>query len=889
MPVPKGLPKSPFEICKPKDRWRPDIETSKKGIQYFNAPFINKIREELYDWRQFGYDGISLTTKNLLNYWFNFSHKSGFRYYFGQRESVESVIYLFEKLGIRNNQDLLKLDSWGISKDFITDNWLRLVIKQATGTGKTKVLALLVAWSYFHKKYEKNSELSKNFLLIAPNTIVLDRLKTDFSGLNIFQNDPIIPEPGFEDLDWDFNLKVHIQDDISTLSNSGNIFLTNIQRFSNRPVRKEDFDLKDKFLGQISDKNVSDNKFKVKNIINNLDDLLILNDEAHHIYEDTAWKRSIEDINNVLIQKGKFLPLQIDVTATPKNKKGEIFTQTISDYPLVEAIYQEVVKKPIIPDEPSRQKLKEYPSAIFSEKYRDYLHLGYETWEKQYKKHKKINKKALLFVMVDDTKNCDDVASYLESTFPLLKNGVFVIHTKDNAKDSTGEINENSAKGKEELERLRRLVNTVDDFSSPIKVIVSVLMLKEGWDVRNVTTIVGLRAYASHILPEQTLGRGLRRMYFGENLDEELDVIGTDNFIEYVQKISEEGVELEEMPVGGNNPESGPVVISVDYENALKDINLLDIDIPEIPRRFGRDFLSLQSLNPYEFNFVPKKVKNYSDSDSQKEIIFRETIDNEEVKKVVFDNSEYITSNSVLRFFTEIISKEVGFSRLGINHFIYAQLKIFVKKLLFGREVDINDRNIIRNLSEPDITNYIIIIFKKEINNISLKKLDFKESESNKVISEAKPYLSSRKKLYYSPKKSVFNYIAGDSKFEIEFSKYLDSFSDVISFFKNDIQLKQSIEYVKFDGKLGSYFPDFFVKLDSGDRWVIETKGAESLNDPRKFERLRSWCEDASKSQSIKWQCLLIRQEIWDSLSFKPETFQNLVDLLSLSRGNKTY
>ena len=63
MPVPKGLPKSPFEICKPKDRWRPDIETSKKGIQYFNAPFINKIREELYDWRQFGYDGISLTKR----------------------------------------------------------------------------------------------------------------------------------------------------------------------------------------------------------------------------------------------------------------------------------------------------------------------------------------------------------------------------------------------------------------------------------------------------------------------------------------------------------------------------------------------------------------------------------------------------------------------------------------------------------------------------------------------------------------------------------------------------------------------------------------------------------------------------------------------------------
>ena len=119
---------------------------------------------------------------------------------------------------------------------------------------------------------------------------------------------------------------------------------------------------------------------------------------------------------------------------------------------------------------------------------------------------KKMNKKALLFIMVDDTKNCDDVEGYLSSTFPFLKNGIFVIHTKDNSKDATGEINENTAKGKEELQRLRRLVNTVDDLNSPIKVIISVLMLKEGWDVKNVTTIVGLRAYASHILPEQRQG-----------------------------------------------------------------------------------------------------------------------------------------------------------------------------------------------------------------------------------------------------------------------------------------------------------------------------------------------------------------------------------------------
>ena len=880
MPIPPGLSKSPFEINKPSERWKPDIDLVKKPIQQFNAPFVEKIREEVHEWRQFGYDGISDTSKYLLNFWFNYQHKNDFQYYFAQRESVESIIFLFEYKRVRSNRDLLTLDSWGITDDFLQDDWLRLIIKQATGSGKTKVLSLLITWSYFHSLYESDSILSKNFLIMAPNTIVLDRLRTDIEGLNIFNNDPIIPFIGYENRSWSFSPKVHIQDDIKSISDLGNIFLTNVQRFAERNKQNNEYDLKSKFLGPEPDIKKGGIKNTVKETVKRLDNLIVLNDEAHHVYENTAWKRSIEDIHNSLKQKGQKLVLQIDVTATPKNKKGEIFTQTISDYPLVEAIYQEVVKKPVIPDLPSREKLKEYPSSIFSEKYRDYLHLGYETWKKQYEKHKKMNKKALLFIMVDDTKNCDDVENYLKSTFPLLKNGIFVIHTKDNARDSTGEINENTAKGKEELQRLRRLVNTVDDFDSPIKVIISVLMLKEGWDVRNVTTIVGLRAYASHILPEQTLGRGLRRMYFGQQIDEELDVIGTDNFIDYVKSISEEGVELEEIPTGGSNPSSGPVVINVDEENGSKNINELDIEIPSIPKRYGRDFLSLQLLNPNEFKFKPCKLRNYSKEESIKEIIFKDIIEDSEQKSIKFDNLEYLTSTTVLRFFTEVIIKDLGFSKLGVNHFIYGKLKIFVSDILFGKRVDIDDLKIIRNLSEPFITSQIIETFKKEINNLSLKDLGFKDSKLSTFVSNTKPYLSSRKKIYYSPKKSIFNFIAGDSKFEIEFAKHLDSFDDVVSFFKNDIQMKQYIEYVKHDGRIGSYYPDFFVKLKDESIWIVETKGAETLNDPLKYKRLETWCNDATKTQNINWDCLYLRQEVWNSIKVKPNCFFDLLNMI---------
>src|SRR6266404_5280866 len=117
--------------------------------------------------------------------------------------------------------------------------------------------------------------------------------------------------------------------------------------------------------------------------------------------------------------------------------------------------------------------------------------------------------------MVDDTRNCDETGAYLEKICPELEGAVLVIHTKNN-----GEISEaSSGKSKEELEKLRKASNEIDSWKSAYKAIVSVLMLKEGWDVRNVTTVVGLRAFVApcHLLPEQTIGRGLRRMYFGDD------------------------------------------------------------------------------------------------------------------------------------------------------------------------------------------------------------------------------------------------------------------------------------------------------------------------------------------------------------------------------------
>ena len=104
----------------------------------------------------------------------------------------------------------------------------------ATGSGKTKVIALVIAWSFFHKCYEKNSQLSRNILLVAPNIIVLDRLVRDFDGLRIFMMTLCCPEKRFAGQNWrdDFQMRLHRQDEVRALNAaSGNIFLTNIHAF----------------------------------------------------------------------------------------------------------------------------------------------------------------------------------------------------------------------------------------------------------------------------------------------------------------------------------------------------------------------------------------------------------------------------------------------------------------------------------------------------------------------------------------------------------------------------------------------------------------------------------------------------------------------------------
>ncbi len=879
------FPHSPHAILDPSVRWFPADEALRTTtMDKLMPPLVAQLRRKVQEFRASGYAGASSTSRSLLNWWFREPHlltgvgniSGNFSYYFAQREAIETIIYLCDVVGAKDKYDLIRFDASGaVSANMFDETWRRYVIKMATGSGKTKVLSLALAWSFFHKLYEPDSTLSRNFLVITPNIIVLDRVYKDFQGLRIFFEDPVLPDNGYDGQHWrdDFQLTLHVQDEVRVTRPTGNIFLTNIHRVytgEEIPPSPDDDNTMDYFFGKRPTGATTDSKVDLGMIVRDINELMILNDEAHHIHDNSlAWFKSLEDIHNRLLQKGGALSLQVDVTATPKHNNGAIFVQTVADYPLVEAISQNVVKHPVLPDAPSRAKLHERQSVKFTDKYADYLDLGVLEWRKAYDEHRKMNKKAVLFVMTDDTRNCDEVAEYLENRYPDLKGGVLVIHTKNN-----GDISEaSSGKAKEELEALRKQANAIDDSASPCKVIVSVLMLKEGWDVRNVTTIVGLRAYTSksNVLPEQTLGRGLRKMYPGDT-EEYVSVVGTDAFMEFVESIQAEGVELERKAMGEGTKAKAPLVVEVDSQNPRKDLDALDIEIPVLAPRVYREYKNLADLDVSRSRFQPVLYQHFSEA-QQREIVFKDITTGEITHTTVLDSAGVADYRSVIGYFARTVMKELRL--ISGYDVLYGKVKAFVQESLFGEPVDLESPDTLRNLSELAAAKTIIESFKQAINALTVRDKGDAEIRDTIKLRQTRPFVV-KDQGYMVPRKSIFNRIIGDSSFELEFANFLEQCPDVAAYAKNFLAVHFKLDYVNADGDISNYYPDFIVKLCDGQVVIVETKGQEDLDVPQKMARLRQWCEDINAAQdSTRFDYAFVDQASFST--YHPKAFSDLL------------
>jgi type III restriction enzyme len=341
------------------------------------APAVPAIRKAVAEWRREKYKGATETSKLLLNYWFHSDHRlpngQAFVYHDSQREAIETLVYLYEVAAVQRLKDMLETYVSGAPPLQLlqTDPFARYAIKMATGSGKTKVMSLAIVWQYFNAV--RSDEYAKTFLVIAPNVIVFERLRTDFGGGHVFRGDPLIPKE-FE-IFWDF--QCYVRGDSERASSTGALYLTNIQQLYDRPNRAGE-DEPEEMTGVLGpkpkpamDDDVDDFRDR---IIHRGDACMVINDEAHHTHDEKSeWEQTIHRLSGSLGDQR--LVAQLDFSATPRFQKGSLFPWTVYDYPLKQAIIDYVVKRPM---KGLTTGISEQTSDIASVRYAAFLTAGVE-------------------------------------------------------------------------------------------------------------------------------------------------------------------------------------------------------------------------------------------------------------------------------------------------------------------------------------------------------------------------------------------------------------------------------------------------------------------------------------------------------------------------------
>jgi type III restriction enzyme len=367
-------------------------------------------------------------------------------------------------------------------------------------------------------------------------------------------------------------------------------------------------------------------------------------------------------------------------------------------------------------------------------------------------------------------------------------------------------------------------------------------------------------------------------MYFGrDDIDEYVSVIGTPAFMDFVESIKGEGVLLEKRLMGGGSKPITPMVVEVDKDNPKKDIEKLDIEIPVMSPRIQREYKNLADLDVASFGNKKVPIKTFSEQE-KREIVFKDVVDEKVHHTTTLTGDIEPNYQSVIGFFAQAIMRELRL--FGCYNILFGKVKDFVENQMFDGSVNLSDLNLLRNLSEIEYIKVIKDVFKKGINELTVEDKGDTEIKNYIKISEARPFVVNDKS-FLVPQKSVFNRIVGDSNFELEFSAFLDKCEDVVSFAKN-FQNKEAnalrIEYKNTEGFIANYYPDFFVKVDDKNIFIIETKGREEEDDKLKFERLEKWCEDVNDRQTkMIYKALYVKQEDWEKN--KAKNFDEIVRL----------
>ena len=826
--------------------------------EFIEIELVNKIRPRVKKWKESGYPNITGVTRKLLEFWNDKSQREQ-PLFWCQIEAVETAIWRTEASSAEKQ---------GIDITNDGSQWQRECLKLATGTGKTVVMAMLIAWQALNKiANPKDPRFSKNILVVAPGITVRDRLQVlkPENKDNFYQSFILVDSAMWQDL-----LRAKI-----AVTNWHN--LAPINENYGPKVMKKGTESDEAFVRRV----LSD--------FGNANNILIINDEAHHCHrpsqdEDkaekekaTIWISGIDRIHNA-----RGVLKAYDLTATPfkptgKNNQGEqLFTWIVSDFGLNDAIESGLVKTPkvAVRDDSTigadfKSKLFHiYPEVKEDLNRRAESHEGLPDlvknavnilggdWLKEKEKWGKQDPPRETPPVLIMICNRTETAARLEYSFV---NGYFAIDELGDKKgliridqDALDKIEadeeEKLDKSKQDLVKMERdKFNTVgkkDRAGESVQCVIGVNMLSEGWDARTVTHILGLRAFTSQLLCEQVIGRGLRRISYDVNEEtgrydaEYVTVFGVP--FTFLPVEQEEGTTKTEKPKTKIEPITERKNLGIEWPHVLRveyKLNyFLDLDWERLEK------LTLSPEDAPTIVEVAPVIDGKPKFDQLTEIDLDRLAEENRLQKIKLQSAvrlhEQFGENwegdpgSHISQLMQIYDEFLISSKLDIKVPIFAGTEKF--------------KNIVIALNSQKIVNHIGNFIRSSSKESPALILD--PVRPVRSTSTAMTWWTSRPT--QPVKKSQISHIVIDSGWEkvgLEFER--NRIPGLTSWVKND-HLGFEIFYL-WQGQIKTYYPDYIIKFESNRHLILEIKGQTTEQDKAKWQAAKEWVNAVNANGSF--------------------------------------
>ena len=851
-----------------------DSKTFDDPGEFREIELVNRIRDRVDEWRKNDYPNITGTTRQLLKFWKD-KEKRKNRFFFCQLEAIETIIWITEASDAEKQGIQIPTDG---------SLFQRLCCKMATGTGKTIVMAMLIAWQVINKvTYPLDARYSKNILIMAPGLTVKSRLQVllPTNNDNFYDQFNIIPGTFYQKL---FQGKFTIHNWHTLMPETD----------SPRSVVK---------LG------VESNSVFAKRILrHDSKNIIVINDEAHHAYRaDTEQikkiskteferdKRWIEGLDK--IHDARNIVKCFDFSATPFIPSGKnvsedtLFEWIVSDFSLNDAIESGLTKTPrIVIRDDSNKFSKEYRSRFYHlykddevkpdlnrntkphEKLPDlvvnaYLLLGQDwlatknLWDKQGSKIPPV-----MITVCNKTQTAARIMySFEKGRFELKELSIpeYLLHIDSTTISKAEEADAAGESGKKE-ETLRKKIDTVGKLGSPgeqIRNIVAVQMLSEGWDARNVTHIMGLRAFSSQLLCEQVVGRGLRRTSYDINSK-------TGRFSpEYVNVF---GVPFTFLPHEGGDgtpppPTTSTTVIEPDPEKIEHEISWPNVD------RIDVDFSPKLSVDWEKIKPLELKSDGISTTVGMAQVIAGKPKVDQMSEIDLYELNKEIRLQRIIFLASKDVYDDMSSSWKGSREFLLIQIVKLVEEFILSDKisvVDVLDDALRKKMTILFNMQKVVSHVCKSItgSNVEGRHMILNSSRPIKSTSDMRPW-STKKPCEYTTKSHI-NLAVYDSRWEMASGQELERNKNVISWVRND-HIGFGIKYL-YNGIVHDYWPDFLIRLKNNITLVLEIKGIDDNQNKEKRRYLSEWIDVVNEDGNYGiW--------VWD-VAFSPSEVRGIIE-----------